>query len=491
MKKLLIIILLLFSINAFGQVYIKGTDGYGEVYSSSERQKVFYVRPLGGDYGSEDGTTYTNAWDGFVDIVWDSLTPNSLLYVCGSHTGDSLYLGASNITVSFNYPFDYGSMYGNNTVYALMHTNGKTNISVYGDTSRFTFRKPTNSGFLAGNSTSNNIKVYYVWSDSSGNQAFQTEWATVTYYGCKGSNSVDDGLSLHGGNVTSYGCLYYGNDEGVNSTTGIFTAENCIFKNNNKNIATGVVGSIFTINNSLIYKGSVVASFGTINIDNCVFDTVSFYTASNGELNIDNTLIIGNSNYNSKSGTTNMNYCLIKSNYSSTANILSVLGSNLYTNYCIFVAQGDIYQISKSTGECIINNCNFIGISNVGRGTYSINNLELNNCIFYDLKNGLVSSGDTTWSDYDNIYDVTTPVYVFGNGANIRTNSITGNPNLTDVANLDFRLGDGSVCIGAGKDLGTEYSTGIYTANWGNRTTLPVITYKTQGTNWDIGAYVK
>ena len=33
---------------------------------------TWYVRPSGGSYGTEDGTSYDNAWDGFTNIVLGS-----------------------------------------------------------------------------------------------------------------------------------------------------------------------------------------------------------------------------------------------------------------------------------------------------------------------------------------------------------------------------------------------------------------------------------
>ncbi|MFZ2054369.1 MAG: hypothetical protein WAU81_09240, partial [Candidatus Aminicenantales bacterium] len=30
----------------------------------------WYVRPAGGSYGTENGTSYANAWDGLLRVVW-------------------------------------------------------------------------------------------------------------------------------------------------------------------------------------------------------------------------------------------------------------------------------------------------------------------------------------------------------------------------------------------------------------------------------------
>jgi len=46
----------------------------------------YYVRPSGGSYGSEDGTSYANAWDGFSNINWSTVdSGNGKLFVCGTH----------------------------------------------------------------------------------------------------------------------------------------------------------------------------------------------------------------------------------------------------------------------------------------------------------------------------------------------------------------------------------------------------------------------
>jgi len=48
---------------------------------------TWYVRPAGGDYGSENGTSYANAWDGLNNVVWGvgGVVAGDTLYVCGLH----------------------------------------------------------------------------------------------------------------------------------------------------------------------------------------------------------------------------------------------------------------------------------------------------------------------------------------------------------------------------------------------------------------------
>lgn len=55
----------------------------------------YYVRPSGGSYGSENGTSYANAWDGFTNVNWTTVdSGNGTLWICGTHT-EGLSVGQS------------------------------------------------------------------------------------------------------------------------------------------------------------------------------------------------------------------------------------------------------------------------------------------------------------------------------------------------------------------------------------------------------------
>ena len=47
----------------------------------------WYVRPAGGNYGPENGTSYQNAWEGLKSVVWgqNGVKPGDTLWVCGLH----------------------------------------------------------------------------------------------------------------------------------------------------------------------------------------------------------------------------------------------------------------------------------------------------------------------------------------------------------------------------------------------------------------------
>lgn len=56
------------------------------VMSSNTWAATYYVRPVSGEYGAEDGSSYANAFDGFADIAWGSLGGGDTLFVAGTHS---------------------------------------------------------------------------------------------------------------------------------------------------------------------------------------------------------------------------------------------------------------------------------------------------------------------------------------------------------------------------------------------------------------------
>jgi hypothetical protein len=168
--------------------------------------------------------------------------------------------------------------------------------------------------------------------------------------------------------------------------------------------------------------------------------------------------------------------------------ISDLLSNDIDIAYCVFVGVEEnklaAWMATGSTINNFHNNTIVSDPTDMARGWYNetASTFELENCIFTQLKLTQFSANQTY--NYCCFYDnLTSPT---GD-----TNSITGDPNLEDIANFDFRLGSGSSCIGTGLDLGTE-ELGIETADWGNGVDeLPVITTKLQTNGaWDVGAYV-
>jgi peptidoglycan hydrolase-like protein with peptidoglycan-binding domain len=86
---------------ASGDGYTVGAPASAEVmiYDNDDRAETFYVRPVTGTYGTSDGTSYDNAFDGFDDISWGntngSVGPGDKLFVCGTFNGENFDVGAS------------------------------------------------------------------------------------------------------------------------------------------------------------------------------------------------------------------------------------------------------------------------------------------------------------------------------------------------------------------------------------------------------------
>lgn len=61
----------------------------------------WYVRPAGGSYGAENGTSFENAWDGFGNVTWGGggVVAGDTLYVYGTHF-EPVVIGASGSVVN-------------------------------------------------------------------------------------------------------------------------------------------------------------------------------------------------------------------------------------------------------------------------------------------------------------------------------------------------------------------------------------------------------
>jgi len=96
----------------------------------------WYVRPASGNYGAEDGTSYENAWNGLLNVVWGAggVEPGDTFYVCGLHVHEMTkrsYVATqasipfisgtgenTRITIRGDYPGDPGIIWG---TYLMSH----------------------------------------------------------------------------------------------------------------------------------------------------------------------------------------------------------------------------------------------------------------------------------------------------------------------------------------------------------------------------------
>jgi hypothetical protein len=83
----------------------------------------WFVRPVGGNYGAMDGTSYNNAWSGFGKMNWDKIKPGDNLFICDTHVGTALNIQASGVeghpvTIRGDYEGHAGIIIGASAVFA-------------------------------------------------------------------------------------------------------------------------------------------------------------------------------------------------------------------------------------------------------------------------------------------------------------------------------------------------------------------------------------
>ena len=99
--------------------------------------QTWFVRPVGGDYGLENGTSHTNAWDGLLNVVWGAggVQPGDTLWISGTHIYEMTSRGYvatqadmdmvagtgenSRVTIRGDHPGDPGIVWGS---YIMNHT---------------------------------------------------------------------------------------------------------------------------------------------------------------------------------------------------------------------------------------------------------------------------------------------------------------------------------------------------------------------------------
>lgn len=197
----------------------------GPLYERVFTGKTWYVRPSGGAYGAEDGTSYATAWDGFTNIDWTAagVQPGDLLYICGTHT-EAFAVGGSGtapigyslgspITIRGDYPGDPGVINSADLRNTGFDCNSKNYITIHSLSSIdavvdcFQFR-----------GTSTGIVTYNLIATGSGNQGIQHEdTASVTHNNPYCNDNADDGVSGHGNAIIIINeGTFSNNGEGIN-----------------------------------------------------------------------------------------------------------------------------------------------------------------------------------------------------------------------------------------------------------------------------------
>ena len=331
--------------------------------------------------------------------------------------------------------------------------------------------------------------------DTSTNQTIQTGGSIceIEFNNCSFKNGFDDGVSLHGLNtiITINDCYFEGNQQAINSIeSGICYVNDCNFVSNGQDLAAYTDSQI--IARRCHFRGLL---WGDSSVNMELYNSTMY----SGETRIDTTggIIVRDCKYLGtsfiQSYQTDITRADIQRCYFEMSTQIKVLSSGGVTRYNLeystfkHVGATNTYCVAVSgTGVPVINNCNFIGNANIGRGIQALGPVTVTNTIFQNLDMCVNPNGAVVTFNYCNTYANNRINSNTNGGSLVNINNITTDPLFTDIANLDFRLQSGSGSIGTGATL--TNAVGIESADWVS--SIPSVTTKEQGTNWNRGAYV-
>lgn len=508
---------------------------------------IYFVRPAAAPatYGTEDGSSYENAFNGFSSIT--GVIAGDTVYICGTHTEtwavNFVGLAATPVLVYGNYPTDPGVIDSEDTRAEGIQVNNKDYI--------------TFNSLSSIDATSSCIKIYgtstgIVTTDctfsGSGNQGIQHEdTASATHNNPTCTGNTDDGISGHdSATIVVNGATISNNDQGVNvvqsvtctlsgsltfsnnttfdiwaaaatteqtasiSVTGatlpgdvqassraLVTLINCTCQGA-VNVAT-TADTGYLVASGCTFAGS--ASFGAdalATITNSIFSGTCAVGAGaelnltqcvvntwsgqlNGDLNLSKCTILDD---NEISGNYTAEYCLYEGGADDMVDFQS--GSTAVLKYCIFdeMAAGKFGIACRSGSDVTIVNCNLVGSSQVGRGIYTNTNLTIYNCILTDLEIPYYNNSGVSVMYNSLMYDNENDP----TGIVVQHDTVTGDPKLVQVSANNFSPRDDSAARESGYDAGSTYNMGIASAVWGDGTAYPVVTTESQPDSWTIGA---
>jgi hypothetical protein len=421
----------------------------------------FFVRPSGTNYGLGNGASYENAWSGFSNIDWSLITPNTKLYICGTHN-ETLTIGSNLFNLRGDFFLEAGIIDGQNTRTTCITVNN-INFSI----NAITVRNSTTSNLnLTGTST---VFTYDLVTHGSGNQNIQHLDTAKSYnYRLDTYGAVDDGVSLHDACYCEiYDSHIHDNGEGVNNiaTSTVKVYRTC-FENNSSWDAFCATGTSpnsvkMELHNCYLSGKAGVFSNAELKAYNSYIGVIAQGSSAAQKSIILERCFVASLFFDVSSGNTfSAKYCILKSTVASGFTLLFRAGSIPTLNNCVLVGN------SSNNGLFIV--VNFTGNNNIITGFVTA----------VQRTNGTAVLNNTCF--HNNTTNTT--------GTITNNNPVNADPLFVDAANNDFTLQLSSPCISAG--ILTDDDLGIKTSDW-NNLTIPVMREKSNGKPFDIGAYVK
>jgi hypothetical protein len=471
---------------------------------------TWYVRPSGGSYGAEDGTSYVDAWDGFTNITWGvgGVIAGDSLYVCGTHS-EYLAIGASGssgnpIIIRGDYSGDAGIINVAGAISVCLSINSYSYITVDGLDLR---NATTRMLFVRSQTTSiNNFVIQNCsFTGNSGGIGLQLycestyNLSDVTISNCTFDTLDDDGIRFYFGTADGTGLIYTITIEDCTFASianagaacrGIFiefsnianaltanrlpyglTIRNNTFNQINKSaieLSCKDTASNLITNNTITdagygnnYKTNAVQLLG------CKDITVEYNEISNtgttAEAGDGNAIIFdyANSdvNYLTEDSIARYNYChdndVADPTCGAGVSFFRAKNCQAYYNLCVNNTRGmrvDSDAGGGCTGNVIYNNTL---VGNDDDGLEFMTNAQtttVTNNIIAD--NGGEGADDNSANDptftYNCLYNNTGGNY---SGFTLGTGCIETDPQILSVARNNFRIGPASSCRNAGTDV--------------------------------------
>ncbi len=166
---------------------------------------AWVVRPGNNSYGSNDGTSYENAWPGFGRVIWGpgGVREGDSLFVCGTHV-ETLYVGASGadankILIRGDHPREPGAIDMNYSAESCLNMAGRSNIVVYS----LAMKRPSNHALImqaAGNCEVRNCTFTLAGRETGSNYAIDGRY-------CSGASISGNRISNFEGNSPAHGII--------------------------------------------------------------------------------------------------------------------------------------------------------------------------------------------------------------------------------------------------------------------------------------------